>query len=264
MLLHETMDAAVVDVHAEPTSLAAASRRQGRSIRRRRHALATVGAAAVIVVLAAGAWAALPGGGSDDEVATETTSAPPPVIGLLSGVTAPITDSGVAAAFADAVADVAEGTSSQVQGQAVDNEASAELLFVPSTGAGPAGRVMVNLQPLSYGGPKPYTCQARYMTDCGVRTLPNGDTLRTYHDDGDTEFGGAESQRAVAELLSPTRRIRVVVFAMNTNARDKGTFRDQTVLGIDQLTEIATQPWWSRTELPREYVDASEQLTTSP
>ena len=263
MLLHEMMDEAVADVVADP-ALANASRRQGLSIRRTRRALASVGVATAAVALAVGVWVMLPPGGNDDMVATETT--PSANAGALSGVTAPITDQGVVAALATAVDDVTDGTMSRLQGDvslAPYAEASADLLLLPSAGAGPAGLVMVNLQPLKVGGPTPYLCDASYMTDCTVRTLANGDTLRTYHDDGDTEFGAA-SQRAIAEVLSPTRHLRVVVFAMNNNAWEKGSFRDQTVLDIDQLIAIATQPWWSRTGLPREYVDAGKQLPVAP
>lgn len=262
MLLHEMMDDAVADVAADPT-LADASRRQGLSIRRSRRALASVGAATAAVALAVGVRVMLPAGGNDDRVATDTT--PSAIAGPLSGVIAPITDRGVAAALAAAVDDVTDGTMSRIRGdvsQAPYAEAEGDLLLLPATGAGPAGLVMVNLQPLKDGGPTPYTCDAGYMssmTECSVRTLANGDTLRTYHDNGDTEFGNA-SQRAIAEVLSPTRHLRIVVFAMNNNAFEKGSYRDQTVLDIDQLVEIATKPWWNRTELPREYIDAGKQL----
>ena len=99
------------------------------------------------------------------------------------------------------------------------------------------------------------------MTDCTVRTLTNGDILRTYREDGDTEVG-ADSQRTVAEVLSPERQLRVIVYAMNTNPWVDGSYRDRTVLDTDQLTEIATQSWWSRTDLPAEYIDAGRQLDT--
>ena len=51
-----------------------------------------------------------------------------------------------------------------------------------------------------------------------------------------------------------------MVIAMNTNPWADGEFRDEAVLTTEQLTEIATQPWWSRTQLPVEYVEAGERL----
>ncbi|MXG89420.1 hypothetical protein [Nocardioides flavescens] len=258
MLLNELMDDAVADVVADP-ALAVASRRQGLSIRRTRRALATVGA---MVVVGAGTALALPGGADSAPVARDVPRSVQPA--PLSGEMVPITGPGAAAALAAAVEDVSSGTVSRLQGDTGPigpAEASAELLLLPDTSSGPAGRVMVNLQPLSLGGPTPYTCDARYMTRCDVRTLPGGDTLRTYHDDADTEYGAA-SQRAVAEVLSPSRHLRVVVFAMNGNAFERGSFRDETVLDIDQLVAVATLPWWSRTELPREYVEAGANSRT--
>ena len=262
MNLHDTMEDAVADVAADLPSLAAVSRRHGLAIRRRRRALATIGTAAAASVLAAGAWAVLPGDGAQDgTVATDTTT--PAAVTHLNGATEPITNRGTAAALANAIGDVADGTFNRFQGDVSDDEAMAALLFLPATGAGPAGQVMVNLQPINrYVGKPPYTCNQgymTYMTDCKVRTLTNGDTLRTYREDGDTEIG-ADSQRTVAEVLSPERRLRVLVFAMNSNPWADGSYRDQTVLDTDQLTEIATQPWWSRTELPVEYIDAGKQL----
>jgi hypothetical protein len=262
MNLYDTMEDAVADVAADLPSLAAVSRRHGLAIRRRRRALATIGTVAAASVLLATAWAVLPGDGAPDgTVATETATQA--VITQLSGATEPITDRGAAAALASAIGEVADGTFNRFQGDVFDDEAMAALLFLPVTGGGPAGQVMINLQPLNGSvGKPPYTCDQGYMTamtDCKVRTLTNGDTLRTYLDDGDTEFG-ADSQRTVAEVLSPERRLRVVVFALNTNPWADASYRDRTVLDTDQLTEIATQPWWSRAELPAEYINAGKQL----
>lgn len=263
MLLHDTMNDAVADVSTDLGALAAASQRQGLSIRRRRHALSTLGAIAAAAVLVAGTWSVLPGEVEPEEAATADSSAAA-VTTPLSGETAPITGRGMAAALAAAVGGVADGTSTRFQGSVDDiagtaKEAMGALLFLPETGTGPAGQVMINLQPLNSIGKPPYTCDAGFMTDCAVRALPGGDILRTYHDNGDTEFG-ADSQRAVAEVLSPGRRLRVVVFAMNTNPWDAGAYRYQSVLDTEQLGDIAVRPWWSRTQLPREYVNAGSQL----
>lgn len=259
MLLHDSLTDAVADVSADLPALATASRNQGLSIRRRRRALATVGSVAAATVLVVGAYALVPGadGGPDHGVATDATA--PAVTGQLSGQTAAITNRGVAAALADAVDQVADGTFGRFQGDASHHEALAALLFRPTTGSGPAGQVMVNLQPLAAVGRPPYRCGESYMQDCAVRRLPNGDTLRTYHDDDDTEFGTG-SRRFVAEVLSPERHLRVVVNALNTNPWAEGEYRDRPLLSTDQLTEIATQGWWSRTRLPVEYVAAGKRL----
>ncbi|KQW46012.1 hypothetical protein ASC77_19095 [Nocardioides sp. Root1257] len=262
MKLHDSLDHAVADVSADLPALVAGSRRQGLSIRRRRRALATVGTAAAVSVLALGAYALVPGdqGPSDTGVATDIASPVP--VGALSGRTAPITSGGVAAALAATVEDVADGTFGRFQGDASNREGSAALLFEPENGSGPAGQVFINLQPLAMAGQAPYTCEGYledYLTDCTVRQLPNGDTLRTYREDDDTEVG-AGSQRVVAEVLRPEQRLRILVFARNSNPWAIGELRARPVLTTEQLIEIATQPWWSRTELPVEYVEAGNDL----
>jgi len=262
MMLHDSLDHAVADVSADLPALAVASRNQGLSIRRRRRALAAVGSVAAATVLAIGAYALAPGvgGGADRGIATDLAA--PVVSGRLSGATAPITARGVAAALAVSVDGVADGTFGRFQGDASVRDASVALLFEPEAGSGPAGQVFINLQPIVMAGRAPYTCDGYledYLTDCKVRRLPNGDTLRTYREDDDTEFG-AGSQRVVAEVLRPEQRLRVLVFAMNTNPWADGGFRERPVLTTEQLTTIATRPWWSRKQLPVEYVEAGEHL----
>lgn len=262
MKLHDSLDHAVADVSADLPALVAGSRRQGLSIRRRRRALATVGTAAAVSVLALGTYALVPGdqGPRDTGAAADITSPVP--VGALSGRTAPITSGGVAAALAATVEEVADGTFGRFQGDASNREGLAALLFEPTGGTGPAGQVFVNLQPVGMAGAAPYVCQG-YLTqnisDCSVRQLDDDTTLRTYREDGDTEVG-ARSQRLVAEVIDRARRLRVIVYAMNTNPWAHGEFRDRPVLTTEQLTEIATRPWWSRTELPVEYVEAGAAL----
>ena len=258
MLLHDLMDDATADVTADLPALAETSRRRGTAARHRRRALTAVGSAAAVTVLVAGAYALVPGDrGADSTVATD--AAAPVRVGQLSGETAPITARGVAAALADAVDDVADGTFGTFQGDVYEHEAFAALLFRPTTGSGPTGQVMINIQPLGAAGAAPYECDLEVVTDCSVRSLPGGDTLRTYRQDDDTEFGHG-SQRLAAELISPERQLRVVVNAMNTNPWAEGEMRSVPVLTTSQIRAIATLPWWSRTRLPVEYVDAGERL----
>jgi len=261
MLLRDSLDAAVADVSADLHSLTTASRRQGLALRRRRRALSAVGSLAAVTVLAVGGYALFPG--SDGGAAPVATDLPAPVeVAPLSGATAPITGEGVAAALVAAVDEVADGTFGRFQGDATGPEAMAALLFQPANTSGPAGQVFINLQPAAMAGARPYTCEgdhSTYTVDCRVQKLPNGAALRTYRQDDDTEFG-VGSQRVVAEVIRPDRRLRVLVFAMNTNPWAGGELRDQAVLSTEQLTQIASQPWWSRTELPAEYVRAGEAL----
>jgi hypothetical protein len=261
MLLHDTMADAVADVSADVPALTDASRRRGLSIRRRRRALATVGTAAAASVLALGGYALLPGAdGSEGAVATETPA--PVTVGELSGETAPATAAGYAAALADAVGDVADGTFDHLQGDAYGPGGFAALVLRPETGDGPAGQVMINVQGIADAGPSPYTCRGAWfpdMSDCKVRELPDGDTLRTYWQLDDTEFGTG-SQRMAVELISPARRLRIVVNSLNTNPWADGETRDAPVLTLDQATQIAELPWWSRTDLPVEYVEAGTTL----
>jgi hypothetical protein len=257
MMLHDHLADAVADVSADLPSLTAASRKRGLALRRRRRALATVGTAAAVAALAVGTYAWVPGAhGPDGTVAADVPA--PVVTGPLSGETAPATSRGVAAALAAAVDGVADGTFGRFQGDATRFEAIAALLFQPDAGAGPPGQVMVNVQPVGTVGRPPYSCGSWYMEGCTVRQLPNGDTLRTYHQDDDTEFG-VGSRRMVAEVLSPERRLRVIVNSLNSNPWADG-YRERPALSTAQLTEIATLPWWDRSRLPREYVEAGMGL----
>jgi hypothetical protein len=258
MLLHDLMDDAVADVTADLPDLARTSRRRGTTVRRRRRALTAVASVTTVSVLAAGGYALAPG--DDGPNSTVAADAVAPVrVGELSGQTAPTTARGVAAALADAVDDVADGTFGTFQGDVYDHEAFAALLFEPATGSGPAGQVMINLQPLGMAGERPYDCDAVNLASCTVQQLTGGDILRTYREDDDTEFGNG-SRRLAAELISPERRLRVVVNALNTNPWADGEMRATPVLTASQIKEIATLPWWSRTQLPVEYVEAGQLL----
>lgn len=261
MLLRDSLDDAVADVFADLPTLTTAARKQGLAVRRRRRALATVGTAAAATFLAATAYVLAPGsGGTDPQMAADLAN--PVRVGPLSGRTAPSTNRAVAAALVDAVDQAADGTFGRFQGAAYDYEGAAALLFEPVSGSGPAGQVMINLQPLAMAGKPPYSCSGAWfpaMTDCETLRLSNGDTLRTYRELGDSEYG-AGSQRQAVELISPDRRLRVVVNALNTNPWADGAMRDAPVLTVEQATRIATRPWWARKTLPVEYVEAGEHL----
>ncbi|HTW15848.1 MAG TPA: hypothetical protein VMF51_12000 [Nocardioides sp.] len=260
MLLRDSLADSVAEVTADLPALTRDARRRGTTLRRRRRAYVGVGSVAAAAVLGAGVWAVLPGA---DPVVVEAGTAAPSV-GPLGGETATATSRGVAAALAAAVDDVADGSFGRFRGAAYDltgydHEAFASLLFEPDQGTGPAGEVFLNLQPIGMAGKRPYTCHPSFA-DCAVQQLPNGDTLRTYREDDDTEIGQG-SRRLVSEVISPARRLRVIVFAMNTNPWAGGELRDRPVLSTAQLTEIAREPWWNRTELPVEYIAAGAGLS---
>ncbi|MBA2954078.1 hypothetical protein GON03_07080 [Nocardioides sp. MAH-18] len=261
MLLHDFLDDAVADVHADLPALVTASRSQGRSIRRRRRALSAVGAAAAVTLVAAIVVALVPGpGGRQGEVAADLTN--PVRVGALGGETAPATPAGVVSALAESVDRVADGKFGRLQGEVDDYEALAALLFEPVGGTGPAGQVMINLQPLDGVGTAPYSCEDAWfegITDCETHRLENGDSLRTYWQLDDSEFG-VGSQRMAVEVLSPARHLRVVVNVLNTNPWAAGQHRAEPVLDLEQATAIATQPWWDARRLPVEYVAAGKRL----
>ena len=261
MLLHDFLDDAVADVHADLPALVTASRSHGLAIRRRRRALSAVGAAAAVALVAATLYAFVPGpGGREGEVAADLAS--PVRVGRLSGVTAPATPAGVVLALAESVDRVADGKFGRLQGDVDDYESLAALLFDPVDGTGPAGQVIINIQPLDGMGTAPYSCEDAWfegITDCATHRLDNGDSLRTYWQLDDSEFG-AGSQRMAVEVLSPTRHLRIVVNVLNTNPWADGEHRDEPVLDLEQATAIATQPWWDARQLPVEYVAAGKRL----
>jgi hypothetical protein len=68
--------------------------------------------------------------------------------------------------------------------------------------------------------------------------------------------------RSTARMVrAPARAwFRVLIHALNTNPWADGAHRDRPPLDLEQATEVATQPWWSRTDLPVEYVEAGDAL----
>ena len=259
MKLHDSLDHAVSDVSADLPALVVASRNQGLSIRRRRRSLAAVGSVAAATVLAVGAYVLAPGDGSPDHSTTEVATEPE---APLSGQTAPITGRGAVAALMAAVDEVADGTFDGLQGSERGplGDSLAAVRLQPDADAGPAGLVLINIDRLrSPTGKTTYGCES-YMSACAVRQLPNGDILRTYSDSDPGEWGPGY-QRLVAEVLSPARRMRLILGAANTNPFESEKVRAAPVLSTEQLVAVATQPWWHPKRLPREYVEAGKQLT---
>lgn len=252
MKLHDSLTDAVAGVSADLPTLLSTSRRQGLSLRRRRRVLASVGATAAVAVLAGGGYAVAATVGHDSHPSPSWAAVSPS-----SGATATLTGRSLAAALASAVGDVADGDFAAFRGSA-GSEPMGEFLFTPRTG-GAAGLVQIDLQRLaSYGLETSYDCGLPYMHDCTSQVLANGDTLRTYTD---RSSGSAHAyRRYVAEVLSPSRDLRLVLSATNTQQDEKHTVRTDPVLSPEQLRTVALLPWWERKQLPAEYVEAGQRL----
>lgn len=270
MKLTDQMYDAVADVTADRGALIETARKRGLAMRRRRQALGTVGAAAAVVAIAGGVVAlqqgtptapADPAASPGGVAAAPTSTAPKPP------TTIPLTGRSTAAALKAAVDEVADGTFSDFAGQDPfaskdgtfqSKDTYAELRLTPA-GEG-LGVVQVNVQDLAIldacsgpkatrtcAAPRTYTCDA-WMRECRTKVLPNGDTVRTYTDD-------VTGIRLVAELLSPSRDIRVVASAtdgIDLPSNKWDTTRTGAVLTTQQLVDVVSQPWWGW-QVPAEY-----------
>lgn len=259
MKLHDSLDDAVADVSADLPALAAASRNQGLSIRRRRRVLASVGSATAVAIIAVGASVVATGIDHvpDPGVSTSTGAF---AVGHLSGRTAPITDRAAVAALASAVGEVTTGNATQLRGlDTFEGSTNVQLYLAPESTTGPVGLVQLSLRrfdpPTGRGA---VDCGPDAYQDCAVRQLPSGDILRTYTSPSPSV---PRYRDRVADLLSPTRGIRVIVRAANTSDADPNAFRTEPVLSSDQLAEIASLPWWGLHRIPVEYVDLGHRLT---
>jgi hypothetical protein len=253
MKLHDSLTDAVADVSADLPTLLDGSRRQGLALRRRRRVLAAVGATAAVAVLAGSGYAVAAAVGHDPHTGASWAASPGPT----SGATAPLTGRSLDAALAAAVDQVADGAFTAFRGNG-GGEPMGEFLFAPKAG-GAAGLVQIDLQRLSsYGLSTTYGCGQPYMHDCASQQLPDGDTLRTYTDESSGSAGGY--RRYVAEVLSPRRDLRLVLGAANTQQDERHAVRPDPVLSPAQLSTVALLPWWDRTRLPVEYVEAGRRL----
>lgn len=273
MLLQDQLHDAVADVSTDLPALAAASRRQGLAIRRRRRALASVGSAAAVVAVLGAGFTLRPGTVATDPGELSTYAADL-AARPLSGQTVPNSGRATAASLLAAVRKVADGTASRIDGAGPDlagtppmPESNAGFLWQPAGGGGP-GVVFVNVQPIEsvYGQVCPagskdcrtvpvtaWSCDASFMVGCRVTKTAAGDTLRTYRDlDSDSEVHRAGFVREVAEVISPARKLRLVVSASNNAGDGTRPIRRAPVLTLAQLEDVATQPWWGF-RLPAEY-----------
>ncbi len=269
MKLKDALEDAVADTTVDVSSLAWEARRAGLASRRRRRALGAVGVAATLALVGGVTWLALPGGGDDTarDPARDPAfvTAPVEAPGGLSGRTGPVTGRGEVAALIASVDEVTEGddgTYADFRGTG-GPEPMAEFLFTSDDA--PEGLVQLDLQPLDgplgdYIGQPPYTCGETYMRECTVVDLPGGDALRTYVD----RVSGSDPgfQRNVAEVISQARGLRLVLGATTTSQSETDVVRSEPPLTLAQLSSIASQPWWTLTSLPVEYLEEGEQLAS--
>ncbi|GGD11830.1 hypothetical protein [Nocardioides daphniae] len=120
----------------------------------------------------------------------------------------------------------------------------AELVASSSRGTSTVG---VNVQPLRMA--EGDACSAEYAgTECEVTTMPNGDKVRTYVDTDSKP----DATRLVAELLSSSRDLRVLVGASAPNGAAQALTRAE-------LVTIASDSSWSF-QVPGELVARGEAL----
>lgn len=263
MHLRDHMDDATAGTTADLDRLARHSRQRGMKLRRYRQALSAVGVAtAVAAALSVGYLATgRSAPGTEQASAPSAAGSTTPSASSDSGAaTVPLTGRGTVAALRAAVGELAQGTYGGYAGQE-GHDTYGELEFTPADASG-VGVVGINVQHGSILDGSPFSCGESWMVDCTVRTLPNGDRIRTYQDQPVPTSEG-DGIRVVAELLTGDRSLRVVAVATNgfdlpSNQWD--VTRPEPVLTVAQLSQIVSQPWWDFS-IPREYEEAGDTLS---
>ena len=146
------------------------------------------------------------------------------------------------AALYGAVTVLVPGQGSDFRGQGTRGSwlaAGGDFTYTPADGSG-AGGVEVGVMDKSMFPGYEVDCED-YMESCKLSDLPDGSRLLAYAED----LGG-EAKRWVVEHYVGDLRVTVsTINAPYTSAETLSVTRPDPVLSIDQLTEIATQPWWS-------------------
>lgn len=265
MNLDQLMREATEDVVVDVVGLTRAARSEGRTIRRRRRvatASGVVAVAAVVALVPVAASLVAP----DDDVrrpdASTASDTGAPAQPEEAAAPVPLDGRATAALLRVTVEEVADGGADAFAGQggpgAASRDTYAELVLAPADRLG-AGVVGVNVQDVAILDGEPRTCLG-FMLDCTVTRLPGGDVLRIYRDAPDSPDGA--DVRRVAELLAPSRGVRVVVSA--TNGFDQGgnrwdVTRPQPVLTADQLRTVVLDERWAF-EVPAEYAELGAAL----
>ncbi len=268
MNLRDHMEDAVGTTTTDLGRLSQDSRRQGLKLRRYRQAISGVGAAAGVAVVlttvhlvTGGSSVGSTGGHAKVDTpvaATLTPSAEPSQ--EPAPTTVRLTGRSTVAALRAAVGTTTAGTFGGYAGQA-DHDTYGELVLTPADRTG-VGVVGVNVQHGSILDGQAFDCSTTWMVDCQVRTLDNGDRLRTYQDQPVASTQGT-GLRVVAELLTRDRSLRVLASATNgfdLGADEWDVTRPDPVLDVAQLSRIVSQPWWGF-QVPRRFETAGEALT---
>jgi hypothetical protein len=262
--LHDTLD----DQHTDLVLLAARAQSQGTRLRHRHRLTVATSSLAVVAVLATGAVSAtrlLPG---PEETRTVTGFA------SQGEATVPASGKSVAAAALAAVNEVADGTidrihggvmvpitddSPQGKGEVLLEHVGASFAFTPD-GASSPGEVSVSISHTTDAGKSMDLVDLEscpnFAIDCQSVTLPDGSVVDTYRSHGEDTtgdpagFGTVYAQRTIGDVV-------VTIWAANglDSPMLKGTRlpnQPQTVLSLEQVKEIVSQPWWGL-ELPAEF-----------
>ena len=80
-----------------------------------------------------------------------------------------------------------------------------------------------------------------HADSCELSELPDGSQLLSYAED----LGGGVKRLVVEHYVGDIRVSVASINAPYTSAETLSVTRPEPVLSIDQLTQIATQPWWS-------------------
>lgn len=262
MKLHDALHDAVEATVPDTDRLLAESRRQGGKLQRRRWVVQSGATAALVAAAVTVGYVGLLGGDSPSPqpaTADSTSSAP----AVLSGETAPLDGRGTVAALKAAIGEVDQGSFGGYAGQGGAGAESSpgaietygELEFTPADGSG-VGVVGVNVQDANDFDPG-FNRGCGDRSDCEVRTLDNGDYLRTY---SESENDG---RMLVAELFTADGDVRIVARSTNgfdLSGNDWRVTREGPVLDVGQLTAIVSQPWWGF-EIPVEYAEAGADLS---
>jgi hypothetical protein len=228
------------------------------------------GSIALLAVLGAGAVSANQAFADEPGEDATGSAAPAP-----SSDTAPASPRSLTAALQAAVAEVAEGTTTDFSAKSLvsvtwkqnhepgDNpRLGADLIrgsltFEPADGS-PSGTVSVDLtdrtDPATRRTVERFlTCEQDPLPDCKATRLPDGSLLMTW-----SSTGWTLPEKEPIETLNAARLVGDVLFSFQAeNLVDvtDGITRPDAVLSTDQLTEIASEPWWGF-DLPKELADA--------
>ncbi len=185
-----------------------------------------------------------------------------------------VTGRELTAALYGAVTEIVPGEGSEFNGASAGHFGGAgaplwrgingEFQFAPADGSAIGGVSISIMDEVMWGGGAS-TCdmlQKDGWKGCKLTELPDGSQLVTYHSD-DGANGG---KQLVAERYVGGIRVWVEANTLVGSGEDATARAGEPVLTLEQLTEIASKPWWSlATPLASPYEDtlpSYEELTS--